>query len=105
MPLPDLTPEQREAALAKAAATRTARAEVKNRLKTGDVTLMSVIDDADPLIVGRMKVTALLQAVPGIGKARAAQIMARIGIAETRRVAGLGKAQRAALAAEFAPAA
>jgi ribosomal protein S13 len=52
-------------------------------------------------IVGKMKVSALLESVPGIGKVRAGQIMERLGIAESRRVRGLGANQRAALENEF----
>ena len=47
MALPSLTPEQRAAALAKAAAARTRRAEVKNRLKYSQTTLSQVIEDAE----------------------------------------------------------
>jgi ribosomal protein S13 len=52
-------------------------------------------------VVGKMKVVDLLQSVPGLGKVRAKQVMERIGIAETRRVRGLGTNQIAALEREF----
>ena len=55
-------------------------------------------------MIGKMKVSALLQSMPGVGKVRAGQIMERLGIAESRRVRGLGANQRAALEAEFAAA-
>lgn len=51
--------------------------------------------------VGKMKVSALLEAMPGVGKVRARQIMERLGIAESRRVRGLGANQRSALENEF----
>ena len=102
MALPPLTPEQRTAALEKAAKARKDRAEVKNNLKRGAITLPAVLkqgqsDDT----VGKMKVSALLEAMPGVGKVRARQIMERLGIAESRRVGGLGANQRAALETEF----
>lgn len=102
MALPPLTPEQRTAALEKAAKARKERAEVKNNLKRGATTLPAVLkqgqtDDT----VGKMKVSALLEAMPGVGKVRARQIMERLGIAESRRVRGLGANQRAALENEF----
>jgi hypothetical protein len=101
MALPPLSPEDRAAALAKAARVRKERAEVKGRLKRGTVTLAEVVrDDGD--VIGKMKVTAVLQALPGVGKVRAAQIMTRLGIAENRNVRGLGAVQRADLEAEFA---
>jgi ribosomal protein S13 len=52
-------------------------------------------------VVGKMKVSALLESMPGVGKVRAKQIMERLGIAESRRVRGLGANQRSALEAEF----
>lgn len=102
MALPPLTPDQRAAALEKAARARKERAEVKNRLRHGSTTLPQVLKDgqADD-IIGKMKVSALLESVPGIGKVRARQIMERLGIAESRRVRGLGANQRAALENEF----
>ena len=102
MALPPLTPEQRAAALEKAAKARKERAEVKNKLKTNDKTLPEVLKEgqADD-IVGKMKVSALLESMPGVGKVRAKQIMERLGIAESRRVRGLGANQRTALENEF----
>jgi hypothetical protein len=100
--LPPLTPDQRAAALEKAAKARKDRAEVKNNLKRGGTTLPAVLkqgqsDDT----IGKMKVSALLEAMPGVGKVRARQIMERLGIAESRRVRGLGANQRTALENEF----
>ena len=43
--LPPLTPEQRQAALDKAAASRKERAEVKNRLKHAGYTVADVIEE------------------------------------------------------------
>jgi hypothetical protein len=102
LPLPPLTPEQRAAALAKAAEARRERAEVKNRLKHSGASLSDVLKEGESNeIVGKMKVSALLESMPGVGKVRAKQIMERIGIAETRRVRGLGANQVAALEREF----
>ena len=102
MSLPPLTDEQRSAALEKAARARKERAEVKNRLKAGKTYLPDVIREGETDdIIGKIKVAALLEAVPGIGKVRAKQIMDRLGIADTRRVRGLGHNQRAALEREF----
>ncbi|MGQ0465892.1 MAG: integration host factor, actinobacterial type [Sporichthyaceae bacterium] len=102
MALPPLTPEQRAAALEKAAIARRERAEVKNRLKHSGTTLASVIKEGqDNEIIGKMKVSALLESMPGVGKVRARQTMERLGISETRRVRGLGTNQIAALEREF----
>jgi hypothetical protein len=104
MELPPRTPEQRALALKLAADARAERAEVKERLKTGAVSLVRVLDDgATDDVIGKMRVSSLLQALPGVGKVRARQIMERIGIPENRRIRGLGDKQRAALESEFEP--
>ncbi|MFM8531745.1 MAG: integration host factor, actinobacterial type [Ilumatobacteraceae bacterium] len=95
---PALNPEQRAAALAKAAEARTARAEVKNRLKMGSLSLRDALAQADANpVVGKLKVLALLESLPGLGKVKARRIMEEIGIADSRRVQGLGAQQRQAL--------
>jgi transposase len=100
--LPQLTEEQRAAALEKAAAARRVRAELKERLKRGGTNLTDVLKAAESdEILGKMKVSALLEALPGVGKVRAAQIMDRLEIATSRRLRGLGDRQRKALLAEF----
>ena len=95
---PMLTPEQRTAALKKAAEARTARAELKEKLKMGSVTLREALTraDGDP-VIGKLKVLNLLESLPGLGKVKARRIMEDIGIAETRRVQGLGAQQRQSL--------
>ena len=52
-------------------------------------------------VIGKMKVSSLLESLPGVGKVRAKQIMDRLNIADSRRVRGLGTNQRAALENEF----
>ena len=103
MALPPLTPEQRSAALAKAAAARKARAELKVRLKTSSATLAEVLDRGDSNeAVGKMKVVAVLEAMPGVGKVRAQKLMDSLEISPARRVRGLGAKQREALLKAFA---
>ena len=104
MSLPPLSPDQRAAALEKAARARRERAEVKARLKHGTTTLPDVLKyAAGDEVLARMKVSSLLEALPGVGKVRARQLMERYGIAESRRIRGLGDNQRAGLEHEFAP--
>ena len=93
MPLPQLTDEQRKAALEKAAAARHARAELRGNIKSGKVSLEQVLESDDP-IASRMKVSALIESLPGYGKAKAAKIMEELGISPSRRVKGLGARQR-----------
>ena len=49
MALPTLTDEQRKAALEKAAQARHARAELREKVKTGKVSLKEVLDSTDPI--------------------------------------------------------
>jgi hypothetical protein len=99
MPLPpQLSDEQRAAALEKAAAARRARAELKERLKMGSVTLPELFEQATTdETVGKMKVLAVLESLPGLGKVKARRLLEECEISETRRVQGLGVNQRKAL--------
>jgi len=93
---PQLTPEQRANALAKAAEARAARADFKNQLKNGSVSLSEALASSNPT-VGKLKVVSLLESLPGVGKVKARKIMDDIGIADNRRVQGLGQQQKQAL--------
>ncbi|MGH9277471.1 MAG: integration host factor, actinobacterial type [Acidimicrobiales bacterium] len=99
MPLPpELTPDQRQAALEKAAAARRQRAELKEKLKMGSLTLKELFDQGErDEVVGKMKVLAVLESLPGVGKVRARRIMEEVDISEARRVRGLGNQQRESL--------
>jgi hypothetical protein len=99
---PSLTPEQREQALAKAAAARRARAELKEQLKSGSLSLAQLLARAETdEHTSGMKVLAVIESLPGVGKVKARRTMDRIGIADTRRVRGLGEQQKKALLTEF----
>lgn len=99
---PSLSPEQRAAALEKAAAARKARAELKERLKIGSLSLAELLAmSEDDEVVAKTKVLAALEALPGVGKVKARRTMEEIGIADTRRLRGLGTEQRAKLLKAF----
>jgi hypothetical protein len=102
MPLPTLTEEQRRQALQKAAEARKKRAEVKDQLKKGQLSLSELLSrGSNDDIVGKMKVSNALESLPGVGKVRARKIMERLDISSSRRVRGLGAKQKEALLAEF----
>lgn len=102
MALPQLTDEQRKEALAKAAEARKARAELKEQLKRGDISLKEVLAKAlTDEIIGKTKVSALLESLPKVGKVKAKEIMEELEIAQTRRLRGLGDRQRRALLERF----
>ncbi|MDY2941549.1 MAG: integration host factor, actinobacterial type [Varibaculum sp.] len=102
MALPQLTPEQRAEALKKAAEARKVRAEVKTKLKKREIKLSQVLKDAENNeALSKMKVLALLEALPRVGATTAKSVLSDIGIAESRRIRGLGQHQREELVKLF----
>jgi hypothetical protein len=101
MALPVLTPEQRAQALAKAAEARKKRAELKGELKSGKRTLGDVLQRSTEGTVGKMKVSSVLESLPGVGKVRAQKLMEEMDISASRRVRGLGAKQRQQLLEKF----
>ena len=100
--LPQLTDEQRRAALAKAAEARRVRAEIKELLKMGTLSLSELLDrSANDRILAKMKVLSVLEALPKLGKVKARRTMDEVGISDSRRLRGLGSQQRAELVARF----
>lgn len=100
---PPLSAEAREAALAKAAEARRVRAEVKVQLKDGAITFTELLERAaHDELVAKTKVLTILESLPGVGKVKARRTMEQIGIAESRRIQGLGDNQRHALLSAFA---
>ncbi len=99
---PELSEEQRRAALAKAAEARRVRAEIREQLKSGRLGLAELLQraDRDPLVAG-MKVSTVLSSLPGTGKVKANRLMEAHGIADNRRLRGLGERQRSSLVTEL----
>jgi guanylate kinase len=99
---PQLTPEQRQQALLKAAMSRKRRSEVKLKIKSGEFSVDTILemaktDDA----VAKMRVKELLESLSGVGKVRAQSLMERLDISPTRRIQGLGRLQIKQLREEF----
>lgn len=99
---PKLTDEERHRALQKAAQARRKRAELKDQLKSGRKTFKDVLALSNDDIVGKMKVSAVLESLPGVGPVRARKIMERLDISDSRRMRGLGQKQKENLLGEFA---
>ena len=96
MALPTLTPEQRQAALEKAAEARRARTEMLESLKSGQLTLADVFGRTDD-VARKTRVAQVLKALPGYGPAKVTKLMSDAGVDEKRRVGGLGEQQRRTL--------
>jgi len=99
---PQLTAEQRQQALLKAANSRKRRAEVKSKMKNGeisidDILLLAKTEDA----IAKMRVKELLESLSGVGKIRAQSLMERLNISPSRRIQGLGRLQIKQLREEF----
>ena len=90
---PQISPEARAAALEKAGEARRALAELKTKLKMGSTTLRDVLASTDE-VVRKTKVLTILESLPKLGKVKARRLMDEVGIADTRRVQGLGEQQK-----------
>jgi hypothetical protein len=102
MPLPELDADARREALQKAAEARKVRAELKQQLKSGEIGLREVLKRADEdEIIGKTKVSAVLEAMPRMGKVRARKVMQDLDISPSRRLRGLGANQREKLLQAF----
>ena len=81
---------------------RVGGAALKARLKSGATTLADALDSGESDdAVGRMRVVALLEAMPGVGKVRAQKLIDELEISPARKVRGLGAKQREALLKAF----
>ncbi len=99
---PKLTPEERRAALEKAKASRQRRAQVKDQVRTGDLSIAQVLELAkSDEIVSKMRVLELLESKSGVGKIRAASLLEKLKISSTRRIQGLGRLQIEEILREF----
>ena len=99
---PQLSIEQRQEALLKAAASRKRRSEVKMKIKSGEFSIDAVLEIAKSEdAVAKMRVKELLESMSGVGKVRALGLMQRLNISPTRRIQGLGRQQIKELRKEF----
>ena len=66
---PQITPEERARALAKAKQSRQVRAAIKSRVKAGELTISAVIELAkDDEAIAKMRVLELVESMSGVGK-------------------------------------
>ena len=97
---PQLSHQSRVEASAVAVANRRARAEVKDRISNGEISIFDAINDPR-LAIQKMRVADLLEATPGVGKRRTFLLMSKLGISLTRRIGGLGPNQVKSLRSEL----
>lgn len=94
MGIPQLSTEQLESARAAATEARRARAQLKEDVRSGKLTLTAALDKAiSDDILSRVKVADLLRSLPRVGVTRSQEIMEALEIASNRRIRGLGRHQ------------
>ena len=99
---PQLTPEERAEALAKAKASRQHRATIKAQVKDGKLSINQVLQMAESdEVIAKMRVLELVESISGVGKVRGKAILEKLNISLTRRLQGLGKHQIKDLVAQF----
>jgi guanylate kinase len=97
---PRLSRRDRRKAGEKAVAARQERAKVKEQVANGQLFFFDLFKD-ERKSISRMKLSDLLQAVPGVGQIRADIIFDKTGISPSRRIGGVGKRQLELLRQEF----
>lgn len=102
MSIPPLSEKQREDARTAATLARRRRADVKEGLRVGALSLSQVLAMAEQDdVLAHAKVNDILKSLPRVGTVRANTVMDRLQIAANRRLRGLGKHQAAGLISEF----
>jgi len=97
---PRLSRRDRRKAGETAVAARQERAKVKEQVANGPLFFFDLFKD-ERKSISRMKLSDLLQAVPGVGQIRADIIFDKTGISPSRRIGGVGKRQLELLRQEF----
>jgi hypothetical protein len=90
---PQLSNEERRAALLKASAARKLRADFKLDVKKKKVRWFSAFDRTEEAIQ-KMRIKELLESIPSFGSTRAENILDQIGISHSRRIKGIGVRQK-----------
>ena len=103
MPLPPPLTEEQTTSGAREGGDRSAEASrAQGTVEERATSLRELIERTGDEIVGKMKVSAVLESLPGVGRVRARKIMERLDISESRRMRGLGAKQKENLLTEFA---
>lgn len=90
------TDDDRRDALQIALDARRKRADVKERVDKGEISLFDVMDMDDP-VIRKMRVRDLIMSVRGIGEKKCKVIMRKANISDNRCVGGVGIWQRKSL--------
>lgn len=93
---PEMPPVDRRAASRAAVAARRERAALKDRLRSGEISPLRVLEQSvDPVsVAARLRVTDYLMSLPAIGVTKGLRILDELKISEKKRLGGLGAQQR-----------
>ena len=92
--------DQRLESLREATRIRIVRAEIKRQVKAGTVDVVALVLDP-PADLRSMKVASLLEALPMVGRQKAAAWLRRAGVSPVKSLGGLTPRQRAALSEQL----
>ena len=90
---PQLSIEERKAALLKAAEARKIRSEFKLQVKNKQIRWNAAFESTEEAIL-KMRIKELLESIPSFGSTRAENILDQIGISHSRRIKGIGIRQK-----------
>jgi hypothetical protein len=96
----DPVDDVRLSVIARVAAMRACRTEVRRSLRAEEVTLDEVLLDPDDELIAALKIKSVLTAVPALGKIKTVRLLARLGISEFERIGTLDVDRRRRLVAE-----
>lgn len=98
--LPTFTSDERRAHLRKAAELRLKRSEIKKQFAHGNLSFADIVElaqeekrEGTDKVCAKIRVSEIIRAKPGIGRAKCAHIMDDLAISPTRCVGGLGPRQ------------
>ncbi|MFJ9432587.1 integration host factor, actinobacterial type [Streptomyces sp. NPDC101490] len=94
--------EARAGALEKATVARKEHGELLAQFTYCRVSLEAVLS-REGVVVGKVRVSRPLEALPGVGEVRAGRLPEELGLSESHRVQGLGARQRERLLGFFPP--
>jgi len=100
--IPKLSEEELQSARKAATEARRIRAEFKEQVRQGSLSIGDALSHAmDDDVLAHIKVIDLLKTQRRIGQVRAEEIMTKLSIAPTRRIRGLGRHQIDGIVEEF----
>ena len=90
---PARSEDQRRTALARANQVRAQRAALKAKLKRGELSIVTLIEEPPPYLASA-RISDLLMALPGLGPVKVGRLLERCQVSPRKTLAGLSERQR-----------